>query len=185
MTVGKRIKEARKQAGLKQSELAEQLGVAVVTIGQYERDKRQPTLAQLRNIAGALNADIVYLISGQTSAEVEQGILFQKEAEAKYYAKSRFAEAEAWKDRLNEIGQDLRKLNDEGQVEAVKRVKELTEIKKYQHPHEPSPLSAGIKVYGDGPAGSFLPAPQAPAEPKEGTDTTPPSKGSERPPEGK
>lgn len=178
MNVGKRIQEARKKAGMKQSDLAERLGVAVITIGQYERGKRKPNLGQLQDIAKVLNADIVYLISGQTSAEVERGILEQAEAEAKYYVKGRFAEAETWKARKDEIGEDLVKLNDDGQIEAVKRVKELTRLDEYRRRAEPSPLAAGIKVYGDGPAGSFSPAPestQPPAEapPASSGDTAP------------
>ncbi len=162
MNVGKRIQEARKKAGMKQSDLAERLGVAVITIGQYERGKRKPNLGQLQDIAKVLNADIVYLISGQTSAEVERGILEQAEAEAKYYVKGRFAAAETWKARKDEIGEDLAKLNDDGQIEAVKRVKELTRLDEYRRGAEPSPLSARIKVYGDGPAGSFQPSPEPP-----------------------
>lgn len=105
----------------------------------------------------------------------------------KEYVKKRFAEAEAWKTRLDEIGQDLGKLNDEGQVEAVKRVKELTEIEKYKYKRRPSPLSAGITVYRDGPTGSSSPAHQPPPRdetPGRGTDTTPPPKGAEGPQDG-
>ena len=94
MTVGQRIKEARKIAKLTQRELAEKAGTATGTIQQYELGKRQPRLQQLRQIAQVLDADVVYLISGQTSAEVEQGILAQAEAEVKYYMKGHFAEAE-------------------------------------------------------------------------------------------
>lgn len=54
MTIGERIREARKKAGMKQSDLAEKLGVAVVTIGQYERGQRQPRLEQLQRIADVL-----------------------------------------------------------------------------------------------------------------------------------
>lgn len=88
--------------------------------------------------------------------------------------KGRFAEAEVWKARKDEIGEDLAKLNDDGQIEAVKRVKELTRLDEYRRGAEPSPLSTGIKVYGDGPAGSFPPAPepaQPPAEAAPGQDT--------------
>ena len=164
MTIGQRIKEARKSIGLTQRELAERSGTATGTIQQYELGKRQPRLQQLRQIAQVLDADVVYLISGQTSTEVEQGILAQAEAETKYYVKGRFAEAEVWKARKDEIGEDLAKLNDDGQIEAVKRVKELTRLDEYRRGAEPSPLSAGIKVYGDSPAGSFPPAPE-PAQP--------------------
>ena len=191
MTVGQRIKEARKIAKLTQRELAEKAGTATGTIQQYELGKRQPRLQQLRQIAQVLDADVVYLISGQTSAEVEQGILAQAEAAAKYYVKGRFAEAETWKSRKDEIGEDLAKLNDDGQIEAVKRVKELTRLDEYRRGTELSPLSAGIKVYGEGPTGSFLPVsqppsapPQSPLAPQEGTSTTPPPEGAEGPQEG-
>lgn len=191
MTVGQRIKEARKIAKLTQRELAEKAGTATGTIQQYELGKRQPRLQQLRQIAQVLDADVVYLISGQTSAEVGQGILAQAEAEAKYYVKGRFAEAETWKSRKDEIGEDLAKLNDDGQIEAVKRVKELTRLDEYRRGTELSPLSAGIKVYGEGPTGSFLPVsqppsapPQSPLAPQEGTSTTPPPEGAEGPQEG-
>lgn len=62
MTVGERIQVARKNAGIKQSELAEKLGVAVITIGQYERGKRQPRLEQLQRIATALGVSVDYLL---------------------------------------------------------------------------------------------------------------------------
>lgn len=52
------------------------------------------------------------------------------------------------------------RLNSRGQREAVKRIEELTEIPRYQ-------------------------APQPPAEPQGGTDTTPAPEGAEGPPEGK
>lgn len=156
-TVGERIKEARQEKGLSQEELARIIGSTKSAISRYESGKRKPNLEQLKDIARALNADIVYLISGQTSAEVERGILIQAEAEAKYHAKVRFTEAEIWKTRVNEIGKYMAKLSDEGQIEAVKRVKELTQLDEYRQKPEPSPLSAGIKVYGDGPAGSFPP----------------------------
>lgn len=72
MDVGKRIQEARKKAGMKQSDLAERLGVAVITIGQYERGKRQPRIEQLKSIASALNVDVNWLMNGQTLEERDQ-----------------------------------------------------------------------------------------------------------------
>lgn len=185
MTVGERIKNARLTKEMTQKQVADACGMADSAIRKYESGKIMPTLKTLQRIAKALDADIVYLISGQTSAEVEQGIVVQAEAEAKYYTKPRFAEAEAWKTRIDEIGKDMAKLNDEGQLEAVKRVRELTEISRYQYSRQPSPFSAGIKVYGDGPAGSFPPAPQSTPDSTKGTDTTSPADGSEEPPKGK
>lgn len=82
MSIGQRIKAAREQAGITQVELGEKIGVSGVAIMRYEKGTRQPRLQQLRQIAQVLNADVVYLISGQTSAEVERGILIQAAAEA-------------------------------------------------------------------------------------------------------
>lgn len=62
MTVGERIQKARKKVGMKQSELAQKIGVAVVTIGQYERGKRQPDLEQLQRIASELGISLDYLL---------------------------------------------------------------------------------------------------------------------------
>lgn len=168
MTVGERIQAARKKAGMKQSDLAGKLGVAVITIGQYERGKREPRLGQLKAISAALDVDVNWLMNGYT--------LEQRDQASKDYVARRFAEAEVWKARKDEIGEDLAKLNDDGQIEAVKRVKELTRLDEYRRRAEPSPLSAGIKVYGDGPAGSFPPAPEpAEAPPASPGDTDTPA----------
>ena len=55
MTIGERIKEARKAKGLKQKELAEAIGVAEVTLRQYESNKYSPKYDKLKKIAETLN----------------------------------------------------------------------------------------------------------------------------------
>ena len=62
MTTGQRIKAARKKAGLTQKELAEQSGVAAISIHQYEAGKRHPQLEQLLRIATALQVSIQELM---------------------------------------------------------------------------------------------------------------------------
>lgn len=52
---GKLIKEARKNKGLTQKQLAEKTGLATVTIQQYERNLREPRLKNIIKIANALN----------------------------------------------------------------------------------------------------------------------------------
>ena len=174
MTIGQRIKEARKSAGLTQRELAEKAGTATGTIQQYELGKRQPRIEQFQAIADVLNVDVNWLMNGYTLAQRDQAF--------RDFVKKRFSEVEVWKTGLDEIGRDLWKLNDEGQVEAVKRVKELTEIPRYQAtPTRRSPVPR-------------TDIPQPPAEPPQppprdetpdrGTDTTPPPEGAEGPQEG-
>lgn len=67
MTIGKRIKMLRENAGLTQKELAQKSGTAVGTIQQYEYGKRQPRLEQILKIASALNADPADLVHETTT----------------------------------------------------------------------------------------------------------------------
>ena len=172
------MREARKKAGLTQAQLAEKSGVATISIHQYETGKRTPRLEQLVYIASALEIDPSEFASFASDDEDDR---------TKNYIAIRFAESETWRSRLDEIGKDLANLNDKGQLEAVKRVKELTEIEKYRYKRRPSPLYAGITVYKHGPTGSSSPAHQPPPRdetPGRGTDTTPPPEGAEGPQEG-
>ena len=167
--MGMRIRQSRKIKGLTQADLASRINVSTMSIRRYESGERIVTEEISKRIASALDVDVNWLMNGQTLEEWNQA---WKDRVAR-----RFAEAEVWKARKDEIGEDLAKLNDDGQIEAIKRVKELTRLDEYCRGAEPSPLSTGIKVYGDGPAGSFPPAPepaQPPAEaaPDQGTPAT-------------
>lgn len=71
MTVGERIREYRKQAGLTQKELGDRLGVSNVHIGQYERGLRNPKLPQLKKIADALDIPFDLLVSDKVEALVD------------------------------------------------------------------------------------------------------------------
>lgn len=62
MTTGQRIRNARQNAGMTQAQLAEKLGIPYQSIGQWERDIRNPKLDTLRRIAGALNITIQKLM---------------------------------------------------------------------------------------------------------------------------
>jgi len=63
MSVGDRIKKARKAAKLTQAELAEKSGVAAISIHQYESGKRNPRTEQLHAIADALGVSMDSLVS--------------------------------------------------------------------------------------------------------------------------
>ena len=58
MEIGQSIQEARKKAKLTQKELAEKVGIATITVQQYERGVRTPKIETLQNIAQALNIDV-------------------------------------------------------------------------------------------------------------------------------
>lgn len=64
MSLHNRIKEARKQKGLTQTELGTLIGVAKTTIAGYER-QYEPSAAQLGAIADALDVDVSFLLQDE------------------------------------------------------------------------------------------------------------------------
>ncbi len=64
MTTGQRIRAARKRAGLTQADLASKLGIPYQSIGQWERDVRNPKYETLQRIADALETPLSGLLSG-------------------------------------------------------------------------------------------------------------------------
>lgn len=64
MTIGKRIQECRTKMGMTQKELGDRLGVAEVTIRNYEKGRINIATARLTEIASILNISANYLISG-------------------------------------------------------------------------------------------------------------------------
>ena len=56
--IGENIKKYRKNSNLTQKQLAEKIGVTVVTIQNYENSRREPNLIALNKIATALGVTI-------------------------------------------------------------------------------------------------------------------------------
>lgn len=63
MTIGENIKKYREKKGLTQKELGAALGLAEITIRQYENNKREPKYERLYVIADVLNVSITDLMS--------------------------------------------------------------------------------------------------------------------------
>lgn len=77
MTTGQRIKEARKQAGMTQTELAQKLNIPFQSVSQWERDIRNPKYDTLRRIAAVLDVSVDYLLKGAfqvNSAHLAMGV---------------------------------------------------------------------------------------------------------------
>lgn len=72
MTIGEKIKEARKKAGMSQQELADRLEIKSAGISQWEKDKRTPKLQTLLKIADAIGISITELL--MLSPENEENI---------------------------------------------------------------------------------------------------------------
>lgn len=61
-TVGQKIAEARKKAGLTQPELADKLGWGQSRLSNYERSEREPKMDDIKAISKALGIDMLSLI---------------------------------------------------------------------------------------------------------------------------
>ena len=62
MTLGEKIKEARKQCGLSQEQLAEKMSVSRSAIAKWETDKGLPDIDNLKALAVFLNVSVDYLL---------------------------------------------------------------------------------------------------------------------------
>jgi len=67
-----RLREARKKAGMSQSDLATKVGVVKATISSYESGNREPDLEKLACILTVLGADANYMLLGETEKAGQQ-----------------------------------------------------------------------------------------------------------------
>lgn len=87
-TLGNRIARLRNAMGISQKALGEQCGWenGQARIGNYEKDKREPNLSDLRLIARALNVQLMDLIEGGRSHLNESGGSYGQSPSATDYA---------------------------------------------------------------------------------------------------
>lgn len=147
--IARKLKQLRIERGLTQYELAKKLNVTQNAIHNWETGKREINISMLEKISIILNVPL------KTFFEIEDedfGTVYQlpfsseedfsEEALIKIFphlAIDKKAEIEARKqaeeyieiENLNKIIDNYDKLNHDGKQEAVKRIEELTEIKKY------------------------------------------------------
>lgn len=71
MTIGERIKAARKQAGMTQQELADKLNVSYVGVSQWESGRRNPKQGTLSRIADVLDIPLSDLIGTHAMSDDE------------------------------------------------------------------------------------------------------------------
>lgn len=135
MTIGERIKLARRKANITQADLATKLDIPFQSISQWERDVRKPKLETLQRIATALGVSVSSLMDETTSEAFNTGMAIAKcfkdgekaleRAEWEWYG---YTGSEEEKELIGAFAQ----LNKAGQAIAIERIKELTEIYKYQ-----------------------------------------------------
>ncbi len=146
MTVGEKIKQARKKAGLTQKKLGEKLGVSAAMVAQYEKGVRNPKWETLRSIATALNVETSSLLGDWDNYSPSEMARTMSETLTTMAESSNQAISESMNEAINamsamakdekELLSDYRNLNSYGKEEARKRVNELTEIPKYQKKDE-------------------------------------------------
>lgn len=105
--------------GLTQAQLAERIGVATITIKQYESGARSPRNEKLLALSACLGMPAQFYI-GAPPYDYD---------DADIWAAGSVTVRPDYGKRLNAA---FDKLNPDGQAEAVDRVEELTEIPKYQ-----------------------------------------------------
>lgn len=72
--IGRKLQQAREEAGLSQEQLANMLGCAQSTLSNYEKGKRRLYLTQLEQIAEILNKPIEYFLENNNVSERQSTI---------------------------------------------------------------------------------------------------------------
>ena len=125
------IKKIRLEKGMTQKELGEKCGLADSAIRRYELGGANPKLETLKKIADALDVATISFIDFDKLRELNR-----QEVRLGLDGMELGLVLQDIHDFLKEDEYELLlqyyKLNDEGKTEAIKRVNELTEIKRYQ-----------------------------------------------------
>lgn len=127
-TIGERIRDERKRAGLTQKQLGEKLGLSAQSIAQWENDLRKPKSGTLKKIAYALDTNIWNLYGDLAPDDFMNGYISGLDDEQYLHGRDHYSFSETELELIDFFS----KLNEEGQQKAVERVGELAEIPKYQ-----------------------------------------------------
>ncbi len=114
VTIGDRIKAARKEAGMTQKELGAALGISFQAVAQWENNLRNPKVETVLKIAKVLNVNPQRLLLQTGHSELYRDVEAVTTIELEQLLELHFA-----------------KLNRKGKETAVQRIKELTMIPEY------------------------------------------------------
>ena len=106
MELGQIIQEKRKKAGLTQKELAKKIGVATITIQQYERGLREPKLETVARIAEALNVSVSEFIPYGHPQNMKARYEAAKQRAEQYVKQTTRERINSGLDGLNETGEE-------------------------------------------------------------------------------
>lgn len=84
MTFGNRLKQAREEKGYNQKQFAEKLGISATRLNYWEKDKREPDVALIKEIASVLNISSDWLIGNELKSSEIVLSEFEKTTIKKY-----------------------------------------------------------------------------------------------------
>ena len=144
MTIGERIKKARKDKEMTLQQVADIMDCSPQMISQYENNKRKPKLTTIRRIATALDVTTSELIGSEGTAALAL-LAKAKELDIQIINKLQRLSPEAAADAIitglimrgisekeNELLELMGLLNEPGQEKAIEQLELLTKIPEYQ-----------------------------------------------------
>lgn len=145
MTVGERMRKIRIEKNMTQKQVGERCGMADSAIRRYESGRGNPTFDTLERIAAALEVPVTalmgYVLRGKTAdgkdsyGPPDDVIDFDEPLKTHWSAVPHIKDDDP--ELRVQINADLSKLNETGQQKAAERVRELTEIPRYQRHQDP------------------------------------------------
>lgn len=142
MTIGEKIRNIRKEKGLSQKQLGSLLGVSQQMIGQYENSPHEPKIETLRKIAAALDSKLSdFLETGQIihqyipEDDMMDTIMKQNDETILRKLNMSYQVSFDTQKIIDPLEKELfayfSLLNNKGKLEAIKRMKELSELPAY------------------------------------------------------
>lgn len=157
ISTGEEIKKQRKKQGLTQKDLAKKAGIAEITLRKYEAESIPLKADTLSKIAAALNLNEYYFYGFSTKFEAELFQALESRDIKKLESLASLPEGSILQVldsseedevlnraftsslKFDELAllESYSRLNQNGQIEALTRVEELTQIPKYKKENEP------------------------------------------------
>lgn len=144
LAIGEKIKKFRISKGWSQKQFAQKLGIPVSSYSNYENANRTPKMELILKIADVLDVPISELLSEPVVRQTFTTDYVKVDGsyipvEQSFKNERPFLDLQLFSDAQSEdqtkifnLIEIFNQLNNDGKEEAIKRLKELTELKKYQ-----------------------------------------------------
>lgn len=127
MTMGKRLRAARKRQGMTAEKLAIEVGCSQSSISQFERDVRTPPARTLMLIAKALNCRVTDLITAEYIRTENAANFDAYDVFSPWESNDSISENECMRFSIT-----FEKLNSEGRRRVFEFMEDLAEISRYR-----------------------------------------------------